>query len=149
MTWRPATLNEIAIRAASGEDFNMLAREFVDELVNKTPDQIAHSLAQEPASSGVLPVHKAFLAAMAEHYARAANLPAPAWSERAEYFLDRAHFGTTLQSLRAYLLLASPPAFRRRLIFVDRDPIPRAPRPTSFTEIPKPALSGQKVSIKI
>lgn len=148
MSWRPSTLAEIASRARQGSDFGMLTREFVDELAHKTPDQVAQSVAEEPQGPWRSAVHKAFLAAMAEHYARRAGLKSPAWAEQPECFLDRAHFGTPLQSLRAHLLIASPPAFKRRLIFVDRDPIPRAPRPVEFTEIPKPALSGRVVSLK-
>ena len=148
MSWRPSTLAEIARRTAGGEAFAPLTREFVDEISKMLPAQVVQAVAKEPQGPWLSHIHKPFLAAMAEHYARAAGVAPPAWAEGQDCFLDRAHFGTDLKSLYAHLLIASPPAFRRRLIFVGRDPIPRAPRPAEFTEIPKPPLSGRTVSIK-
>ena len=147
MTWRPSTLNEIARRSAGGEDFAALTREFVDEAGKMTDHELTMALAEEPTGPWSHESQKPFLAAMAEHYARQRKLPVPGWTEKPDCFLSRAVFGTTLQHLRAHLIIASPPAFKRRLIFVDRDPIPRAPRPSEFTSLPKPRVSGS-VSIR-
>ena len=141
MTWRPKTLAEIPTRAAKGEDFSMLTREFVDEVLNMSAEQATAAVSEEPQASSN-PVHKAWLAAMAEHYARKMGGVVPAWSMGADCFLDMPHFGTSLQSLKAHLLISSPPAFRRRMIFVERDPIPRAPRPGEFTQRPRGRVAG-------
>lgn len=147
MTWRPSSLSEVARRSAGGEDFDSLVREFVDELGKMADQDLAQALSEEPQGPWSGTSQKPFLAAMAEHYARQRGVKVPDWTEKPECFLDRAVFGTTLQGLRAHLIIASPPAFRRRLIFVDRDPIPRAPRPVDFTPQAKPMVSGS-VSIR-
>lgn len=59
-----------------------------------------------------------YVAAMIETAAHAKGVPPPEWTA-AVAPLPEPQFGTDLLSLRLHLLLSSPPAFRRRNIFVD------------------------------
>lgn len=148
MSWRPRSILEIARRTNEGEDFSRCTREFVDELSKMSPSEVLAAIEYEPQGPWKSELHKPFLAAVAEHYGRQAKVAIPKWTNQKDCFLEYAHFGSPLHSLRAHLLIASPPAFSRRLIFVDRDPIPRSVKNILFEDTPKPNLSGKKVSIK-
>jgi len=67
----------------------------------------------------------AYYAAVAEHLAFSYGLPVPAWTSSASRFLDRPFFPCGLDSLKATLIRESPIAFRRRMIFVDAEPLYR------------------------
>lgn len=60
----------------------------------------------------------AYVASMVEQAAARATVRAPRWCCRVPP-LERPWFASTLESLRAHLLTASPPAFRARNLFVD------------------------------
>ena len=70
------------------------------------------------------------LGGVGEHLARRWNLTIPAWTEDSSRFLHRPYFTTTLKGLKALLLVESPIAFRRRLIFTAAEPLRRARMPT-------------------
>jgi uncharacterized protein (DUF1778 family) len=59
-----------------------------------------------------------YTAAMVETAAHRFGVTAPAWTETVPPLREPA-FGSELPKLRLHLLLKSPPAFRRRNIFVD------------------------------
>jgi uncharacterized protein (DUF1778 family) len=59
-----------------------------------------------------------YWAAMVEHTCAARLIPPPAWTI-AIAPLEKPMFGSSLESLRLHLLAHSPPAFRRRNIFID------------------------------
>lgn len=59
-----------------------------------------------------------YVAAMVETAAHRLQVPPPAWAS-AIVPLDRPVFGSPLPGLRLHLLLASPPAFKRRNLFID------------------------------
>jgi hypothetical protein len=59
-----------------------------------------------------------YVAAMIEFAAVRKNTEAPSWTERVRP-LEEPAFGSSLKSLRLYLLTHSPVAFRRRNIFID------------------------------
>lgn len=66
-----------------------------------------------------LPAFEAnYLAAMIEYTAAGKKVPQPGWVKDIEP-LEMPWFASSLQSLRLYLLTHSPPAFRRRNLFVD------------------------------
>jgi hypothetical protein len=66
-----------------------------------------------------LPAREACLvAAMVEHAAYRRHAPVPGWVERVPA-LEQPYFASDLTSLRLHLLAHSPPAFRRRNLFVD------------------------------
>jgi hypothetical protein len=88
-------------------------------------------IADEPARLDNARDH-ATLAAIAEHLARRWNLPAvPAWTDDPSRFLPEPYFTTAIEALWPMLRKESPPAFRRRLIFTEAEPLRRArmPRP--------------------
>ncbi len=64
------------------------------------------------------PYWENYVAAMIETAAAKKNREAPAWTEQVEV-LSEPVFGSQLTSLRLHLLTNSPPAFRRRNIFID------------------------------
>ena len=127
---RPRTLAEVARRSNAGEqEFSAAMREFLDEfycalLVGTAADLIA----AEPESVGD-PQQHAFLGAVGEHLARRWSLPIPPWTEDRSRFLKRPYFTTPLEGLKALLLVESPLAFRRRLIFTEAEPLRRARMP--------------------
>lgn len=59
-----------------------------------------------------------YWAAMVEHACAAQGIPPPSWT-LAIAPLVNPMFGSSLESLRLHLLVQSPPAFRRRNIFID------------------------------
>ena len=62
--------------------------------------------------------HANYVAAMVEQLCAKAGMDPPSWT-RDIAPLEQPAFGTTLASLRLHLLTHSPPAFRRRNLFID------------------------------
>lgn len=60
----------------------------------------------------------ALVAAMVEHTAWMKGVPVPRWAAETPP-LEQPYFASSLASLRVHLLTHSPPAFRRRNLFVD------------------------------
>lgn len=85
----------------------------------------ADALAAEPPLVGD-PIRNAYVGAVAEHLARQYAFAAPEWTNDGCRFLRRPYFAGGLESLKAMLLVESPLAFRRRMIFVDHNPLRRA-----------------------
>ena len=63
----------------------------------------------------------AYLGAVAEHLAFRNHLAVPAWAGARARFLKRPFFPAGLKSSKATLLVESPTAFRRGMIFVSAD----------------------------
>jgi hypothetical protein len=82
-----------------------------------TADELRIAVADAPPS-GLTPLLLNYVAAMVEHACGKHSLDPPPWTN-AVAPLAEPFFGTTLQSLRLYLLTHSPPPFRRRNIFID------------------------------
>jgi hypothetical protein len=124
---RPQNIAEIARRAIEGsQGFDAACRELLDEWQSMDGSRRLGALAQEPASVGR--IEDAYLAALAEHLALSARLPAPAWTDAPQRFLSEPFFSGGLESLKAILLAESPLAFRRRLIFISVDGLSRPRR---------------------
>ncbi|MBV8210846.1 MAG: helix-turn-helix transcriptional regulator [Burkholderiaceae bacterium] len=127
-TRRPRTLREVAVWGRAHGDTDSFLREFLDAFYAASDASLrAAMVAEEP------PIDKdertnAYLAAVAEHLALRNGLPIPAWTERRSRFLKMPFFTGGLESLKATLLKESPPAFRRRMIFVGADPLYRPRR---------------------
>ena len=83
------------------------------------PEERLRALAEEPIPVGR--VEDAYLAAVAEHLASLDRIEAPGWSEAPRRFLREPFFAGGLESLKAILIVESPSAFRRRLIFISAD----------------------------
>lgn len=81
------------------------------------PQEFSRALHYPPAAQ-LAPFAANYLAAMIEYAAAARNVSVPGWVRNTER-LESPWFASSLQSLRLYLLTQSPPAFRRRNLFID------------------------------
>ena len=130
---RPNTLAEVGRRVSVGAAFGPTLSEFLDEFY-MNPEQRAAMIADEPPRLQDARDH-ALLGAVGEHLARRWNLPAtPAWTDEPSRFLQEPYFTTPIEALWPMLREESPPAFRRRMIFTEAEPLrrarmPRAPKP--------------------
>ena len=133
--YRPATLAELASKLATDPAlWDRLLAGFLDTFY-MTPARRQLMIDDEP---GWLdhPIFDASLGAIAEHLARRWDLTIPAWTEDQRRFLAAPHFPTPLEDLKPLLIAQSPLAFRRRLIFVEHEPLSRArmPRAVATTD---------------
>lgn len=88
-----------------------------DLLTDMPPEAFREAVAEQPTDR--LNAWSAnYVAAMVETAAHWHRLPPPRWT-LAIRPLARPAFASPLESLRLHLLLAAPPAFKRRNIFVD------------------------------
>ena len=71
----------------------------------------------------------AFLATVAEHLARRWTLSIPTWTFNPARTLHEPFFATSIEALKPLLLVQSPLAFRKRMIFVEHEPLSRARMP--------------------
>ncbi len=117
----------IGQQAAAGlRPFDLAVREFLDawqamDIVTKRD-----AIRDEPCRIG--DVRDAYLAALAEHLAQLDGFLVPDWTERPDRFLKSPFFAGGLQTLKATLLVESPLAFRRRLIFISANALSRPRR---------------------
>ena len=117
---RPKTLAEVAELTSSGQSFDLCLANFLDEFylapheaaLSQSPQLLAHQFGDQGR------VQDAYLAATAEHLAAAQCFLIPAWVGDEVRKLHRPWFASQLESLRAVLLLESPPTFRSRNLFV-------------------------------
>ncbi|HZZ92506.1 MAG TPA: hypothetical protein VFE23_08085 [Usitatibacter sp.] len=126
---RPSTLAEAAAKGTQHGRRDAMIREFCDEFYKAPGAARKAMLAREPARQGVQA--DAYYAAVAEHLALQSGLPIPAWTLAKERFLRRPFFPAGLESLKSSLLVESPVAFRRRMIFVGANPLSRPARSLS------------------
>ncbi len=125
---RPKTLAEVAALAAEGDSFDRCLANFLDEFYAAPTESALGSapvfLAPQLGELGS--VQDAYLAAVAEELARRFDFPPPVWAASDDRALRKPWFATPLASLRAVLLLESPPAFRARNLFVSENALSRA-----------------------
>ena len=134
--WRPKTLADVAERSVAHGNIDVFLREFLDSFYAETSSsQRITMLAEEPRLLDERA--NAYLAAVAEHLSQRMDVAAPSWSNKPTRFLHRAYFPCGLESLKATLIKESPPAFRRRLIFVGGTPLSR---PHSESPLAREAL---------
>lgn len=105
-----------AALAARPDDRPYLFAELNDLLSALGAPALREAVADPPPSLD--PYAANYVAAMVETAAHRAGLAPPPWADEVAG-LPQPVFGSTLSSLRLHLLLQSPPAFRRRNIFVD------------------------------
>lgn len=128
---RPRSLREAAAHGLQYGDRDAYLREFLDAFyVEEDAARRATMLMDEPSMSEDERAN-AYYAAVAEHLSLTYRLPVPSWTAGAARFLKRPFFPSGLESLKATLLVESPTAFRRRMIFVDANPLyrPRRDKP--------------------
>ena len=120
---RPKTLHEVSSRARNGSQrFDPAVLEFLDVFYANPASRI-EAIAERPCELDA--TRDAYLSALGEHLARKFGLPSPAWTDQHGFDLRRPFFAGGLESLKATLLVESPTAFRRRLIFISKDALSR------------------------
>jgi hypothetical protein len=132
---RPSSLRDVSRRVVeNGEKFDPAVREFLDAFyANATLRKAA--IRDRPMNIGR--VEDAYIAAVAEHLALSFGLDVPEWTHDHGNGLDRPFFAGNLESLKATLLVESPTAFRRRLLFISKDALSR-PRMQQAEEVAGP-----------
>ncbi|MEA2906679.1 MAG: hypothetical protein QOI12_4066 [Alphaproteobacteria bacterium] len=124
----PDTLAEVARRLkAETQTLHVAMAGFLDDFYTQ-PGCRQAMLDPEPDLTGDA-IIDATLGGVGEHLARRWSLAIPAWTEHPARFLRRPHFPTPLEGLKPLLIAQSPLAFRRRLIFVEHEPLRRARMP--------------------
>lgn len=125
---RPKSLAEVAELALQGASFDRCLANFLDGFYAAPQAKALASppplLAPRFGQTGQ--VQDAYLAATAGELARAHGLPWPGWTADEHRKLHRPWFASTMASLRAVLILESPPAFRERNLFVSANALSRA-----------------------
>jgi uncharacterized protein (DUF1778 family) len=107
-------LTDALARDPSQRRFTLAAH---NDLLTDTPAEAFREAVAEPPDP-LDPWAANYVAAMVETAAHRHQVPPPAWTLAVQP-LSRPAFGSPLESLRLHLLLAAPPAFKRRNIFVD------------------------------
>lgn len=128
MYLRPQSIAAAAAEIAESGDFTASSRSFLDEFYI-APQQARQAMLETAPQPLRDPRWDAWWAAAAEHLAMEYGLQVPSWASSPSRFLHRAWFPCGLESLKALCIAESPTAFRRRMIFVDRNPLYR-PRKT-------------------
>jgi hypothetical protein len=127
---RPQSLEEVARETIAQEttgpgDFNAMVAEFLDEFYsNPSYDRIAEEpplMAGHFKKAGIADVH---LAAVAESMADRLGRPCPEWAEHRR--MSHPCFAYDYPPLNEVLLRESPPAFRKRNLFVSENALSRA-----------------------
>lgn len=121
---RPTSLREVVDRAVAGAPWRSVLDEFLDEFYLNAGDR-QKMIADEPAVLGD-PRSDAYIGAVGEHLARRWGLTVPAWTDDPRRILSEPYFDGDVELLKPYLLIESPLAFRRRMIFTELEPLRRA-----------------------
>ena len=110
--WAAVMRGEVAPRIAIGN--------FLDDWRRVPDPRERMALIAEPIPDSDDPgLHRwsAFVAAMVEHLARRDTLPPPPWVDAECWVLAEPWLLTTYWKLRPWILVATPPAWKRRGIF--------------------------------
>lgn len=128
MPYTPQTLKHTArlIAQALRESGDPLlhVRDFVDDYRRQGPAARLRLVAEAPPLTGDAR-YDAYLAAVAEHFLGEDGHPPPAWVEDRARFLDRAWFREPREGFWPMALVQTPPAFRRRLVFIEESEFAR------------------------
>jgi uncharacterized protein (DUF1778 family) len=108
-------LTDRLAREPSQRRFTLAA---LNDLLTDTPAEAFRDAVSEPPTERLDAWAANYVAAMVETAAHRHRVPSPDWTLTVTP-LNRPVFGSPLQSLRLHLLVAAPPAFKRRNIFVD------------------------------
>lgn len=143
---RPRSLADVAKLARRDGEWQPRLREFLDFFYSE-PSARHKAIAADPPETGDA-VADAYLAATAEHLALSYRLSVPDWVHGTRRFLSKAHFAGP-EGMKAMLLVESPTAFRRRMLFVGFDPLARPrrrghkPAPPPWGRARRPPLPNQ------
>ena len=112
----PVTLAQTADRIANGTALREAVADFVDDLRwARDTDDVARRITERPRNLD--PRTDAYLAALAEHFAAAHEVPAPPWASEPGRFLSHIWW-PRYPGLWARATVESPAAFRRRGILL-------------------------------
>ncbi|MHB1529149.1 MAG: hypothetical protein ACYDDA_12945 [Acidiferrobacteraceae bacterium] len=125
---RPRSLGEVVLLGKQYGDMDCFLREFLDEFYLEQKDTARKAMLRDEPPMVDDSRANAYLAAVAEHLALKNKLEIPEWTSQSARFLKRPYFPCGLESLKASLIVESPVAFRRRMIFVGSDPLYRPRR---------------------
>ncbi len=128
---RPGTLAEVIRRCKAGQQtFSVALGEFLDEFYRDTDARHRRARVMDRPDVTGNDVFDAYAGAAAEHLVRRWNLGIPPeWSDDPCRFLHRPWFPPGVEAEKPILLVESPLAFRRRLLFVEAEPLRRARMP--------------------
>ena len=124
--WRPSSLIDVAAEADE-QSYRIALSGFLDSFYSN-PDKRQTMIEPEPPLTGDVR-RDAYLAAVAEHLARRWDLRIPGWTDNSARSLHEPWFTTDIEALKPLLLAQSPLAFRKRMIFVEHEPLSRARMP--------------------
>lgn len=126
MRMRPETLADAVERnIGSGLPLYHHVNEFLDEFYLR-PDDRQWMINDEPKFIGI-DRDDAWIGGVAEHLANRWKLSIPKWVMNPKRFLHEPYFvGGHGPRVNMHLLMQSPMAFRRRLIFTEYEPLRRA-----------------------
>lgn len=127
----PFSLDEVA--RADSLDRPLRFREFLDQFHLADDRSRPSMVASEPCGTGdeTWDVH---LAATAEHLCLKAGIDVPDWTRKRH--LEEPWFAAKSDDMRLILFVQSPPAFRRRNLFVSIDALQRATTPEGWRDDP-------------
>ncbi|SRR5579883_1423760 len=114
----PGAAFQRAVAALNGSDKASFALAQINSLLSGLAGpELSQAVAAAPEVA-LPPFLANYVAAMVESACSMRGVQIPAWTHRVAPLAEPA-FGSTLPSLRLYLLTHSPPPFRRRNIFID------------------------------
>ncbi len=122
---RPGSLAEMVSWIVGAMTFRIASARFLDGFYAASSLERQRMLEPEPSLTGD-DVTDAIVGAMGEHLAQRWDLRTPGWVEDPKRFLRKPWFATRLRGLHPMLMVESPLAFRRRMLFVEREPLNRA-----------------------
>jgi hypothetical protein len=122
MNAKPHSLKAVAELARDGVSADYALANFLDEFYRQPTLEM---LLDPPPLTGV-PVTDCYLAATADELGTQFFGRVPRWATRAERHLATPHFTFSTPLGRAYALIATPPAFRERNLFIGEDALKRA-----------------------
>jgi hypothetical protein len=137
MPFRPKSLKEIAQKASTLEAWGIGVAEFLDEVnvvrLRDGSSAFLDLVREEPPSLKLRfeegETADAFAAALAEHLALEAAVPAPKWTGKRERYLTKAWFPLSQiaerPSLRSIIERDTPKSFRNHNIFIDEHSLVR------------------------
>ena len=129
---RPDTLIEVAEASlASSGAYTIAIAGFLDNFYTLSERRQAMIDPEPPMTRKA--ETDAYLAAVAEHLARRWALTIPAWTFNPQRTLHSPIFASTIEALKPLLLVQSPLAFRKRMIFVEHEPLSRARMPRGLS----------------
>ena len=117
---------------AGAYSFGDALAELIDESKKMDKCRLASAMTVEPVKLETTNAdygnwQDAYLAAAAEHLAWGAGIDIPRWTDNPDRFLSKPWYDNHgYASLNALVFAESPPAFRRRCIFTEANPLRRA-----------------------